>query len=68
MKTSILLKHLNWHGGFFVMRGRNKWSPWDRIPTYVLNMCFKISNAALAELRLSGRIIPLTGITRKEWR
>lgn len=50
------------------MKGRYKWSPWDRVPTYVLNMCFKISNVALAELKLSGKGIPLTGSTRKEWR
>ena len=68
MKTSILQKHLKWNGGFFIMKGRYKWSPWDRVPTYVLNMFFKISNVALAELKLSERTIPLTGITGKEWR
>lgn len=68
MKTSTLQKHLKWNGGFFIMKGRYKWSPWDRVPTYFLNMCLKISNVALAELKLSGRIIPLTGSTRKEWR
>jgi hypothetical protein len=68
MKTLILQKHLKWNGGFFIMKGRYKWSPWDRVPTYFLNMCLKISNVALAELKLSERIIPLTGITRKEWR
>ena len=47
------------------MKGRYKWSPWDRVPTYVLNICFKISNVALAELKLSGRTIPLIGSTRK---
>ena len=68
MKTSTFLRNLKWNGCFFIMRGRYKWSPWDRVPTYVLNMCFKISNVALAELKLSEKTVPLIGNVRKEWK
>ena len=68
MKTSTFLKRLKWNGYFFTMRGRYEWSTWDRVHPYVLNGCFKISNVALAELKLSERTIPLTGSTRKEWK
>ena len=68
MKTSTFLKNLKWNGYFFIMKGRYKWSPWSRVPSYVLNMVLKISNKALAELKLSEKTVPLIGNVRKEWR